>query len=141
MGIHPDDTVAGVLERDRRIINDPRVKLEVVGTPTEPSPVSSVTHPAYKAISDCVHGIFPGNAVAPGLFVAASDSKHFWDLTPQIYRFNPVTLHASETNMFHGFNEKIGVENHAKLVAFFRKFHVMQSSRTAVIEGELSQSK
>ena len=37
--------------------------------------------------------------VAPGLFIAASDSKHFWGVADQIFRFNPVTLHVSETSM------------------------------------------
>ena len=40
--------------------------------------------------------IFPHAAVAPGLFIAASDSKHFWNLAPQIYRFNPIQLTAEE---------------------------------------------
>jgi len=30
--------------------------------------------------------------------------------------------------MFHGLNERIGVENYAKLVAFFRSFHRRQAS-------------
>ena len=33
---------------------------------------------------------FLDRANEPGLFVAASDSKHFWNLAPQIYRFNPI---------------------------------------------------
>lgn len=68
-------------------------------------------------------------SVAPGLFVAASDSKHFWGLAKQIYRFNPITLHASETGMFHGDDERIGVDNYAQCVAFFRTFHVRSQAR------------
>ena len=32
--------------------------------------------------------------------------------------------------MFHGNDEKIGVENYAELCAFFRAFHVQSASRT-----------
>ena len=127
--IHPRDTVASTLAHDRRVIADDRVKIEVLQS-TEPAPVSSTAHPAFETLRQTVFAIFPHASVAPGLFVAASDSKHFWGLARQIYRFNPVTLHASETSMFHGNDEKIGVENYAELCAFFRAFHVQSASRT-----------
>ncbi len=77
--------------------------------------------------------IFPGVAVAPSLFVAASDSKHFWGLAKQIYRFSPATLHVSETQMFHGNDERISLLNYAQSVAFFRTFHVKAQRRAAVV--------
>ena len=80
--------------------------------------------PAPGATDPKVLEIFPHASVAPGLFVAASDSKHFWGLADNIYRFNPVTLHVSETSMFHGNDERIGVRNYAQTVAFYRAFHV-----------------
>ena len=94
--IHPHDTVASVLARDVQTINDPRVKVEVLWS-TEPAPVSSTDHPAFESICDTTRELFPGAAVAPGLFIAASDSKHFWGLAEQIYRFNPIALTAEET--------------------------------------------
>ena len=114
--------------RDERVINDPRVKVEVIHA-TEPSPVSSVDHPAFASLRHAVHDIFPGVAVAPGLFIAASDSKHFWGLAAQIYRFNPIALHVDQTKMFHGHSERIGVEAHAKNVAFMRTLHVRSQAR------------
>ena len=126
--IHPNDTVESVIARDRKTIGDCRVKIDPVWW-TEPSPVSSAVHPAYNAICACVHEIFPEAAIAPGLFVAASDSKHFWSLADQIYRFSPVTLREKELDMFHGIDERISVDNYARLVAFFRAFHVRQGSR------------
>jgi hypothetical protein len=63
--------------------------LQVLGA-VEPSRVSSTSHPAFASLRACVAAIFPHTPVAPALFIAASDSKHFWDLAPQIYRFNPV---------------------------------------------------
>ena len=185
--LHPRDSVASVRARDERVIDDRRVKVEVVQA-TEPSPVSSVDHPAFASLRHAVHEVFPGAAVAPlvgnavcpvgrrhplcppdgieerslsaqklaprsppqasgrpkvrprstftrqvapGLFVAASDSKHFWGLAPQIYRFNPIALHVDDTKMFHGFNERIGVEAHARNVAFMRTFHVRSQARAA----------
>jgi carboxypeptidase PM20D1 len=166
--IHPRDCVASCLKHIQKTIRDPRVHVEVMSC-TEPSAISSSAHPAFKHTADSVLEIWPDVAVAPGLFVAASDSKHFWGQAEQIYRyrtptacvlqipaccttavrscikkqskltpvnplnpsfplcrFNPITIKNEETNMFHGCNERIGVDNYAKLVAFYRTFHLRQ---------------
>mmetsp|Transcript_35938 Transcript_35938/g.94523 ORF Transcript_35938/g.94523 Transcript_35938/m.94523 type:complete len:197 (+) Transcript_35938:490-1080(+) len=128
--VHPSDTIASVIARDHATINDPRVKIEVEGEyATEPSPVSSTEHPAYAAFVQCVQDVFPNVTPAPGLFVASSDSKHYWAVAEQIYRFNPIQLTAAETKMFHGFDERISVEGHAKSVAWFRAMHALQAQR------------
>jgi len=117
--IHPSDTIESVTNWDKSVVNDPRVQFEVLGHSIAPAPVSAPTHPAFGVIRDSIHRVFKGNcAVAPGLFVAASDSKHYWNLTPQIFRFNPICLRADEVGMFHGFNEKISIDNYAELVSF-----------------------
>jgi len=132
--IHPADTVASVVARDTRIINDPRVSVQVLqhkgeDLAREASPVSSIDHDAFRTLVECVKVIFPHATPAPGLFVAASDSKHFWGLASQIYRFNPIALTAEETSMFHGFNERISIEGHATSVAWFRELHVRSNQR------------
>lgn len=71
----------------------PPLRYRQVLSAVEPSRVSSTTHPAFASLQACVKAIFPQAVVAPALFIAASDSKHFWDLAPQIYRFNPVRCH------------------------------------------------
>ena len=68
--------------------------------------------------------------MAPSLFVAASDSKHFWAFCDHIYRFSPIGLHVTETAMFHGNDERLSVEGHAKSVAFYRALHRRCQRRT-----------
>ena len=70
-----------------------------------------------------------GVLFAPALMIGGTDSKHFLPIVNQAYRFNPILLHMSETNMFHGHNERIGVESYARLVAFFRTFHLRSQER------------
>ena len=67
-------------------------------------------------------------AVAPGLFVAASDSRHFLHLCEQVYRFNPIMIGAHETSMFHGINERVAVGTQARLVLFVRQL-VLKADR------------
>jgi len=117
--IHPRDTIDKVIAWDKKVIADDRVKVEVLGHCIEPAPMSSPSHPAFGVIRDSIHRVFKGAcSVAPGLFVAASDSKYYWNLTPQIFRFNPICLRSDEVNMFHGFNERIAIDNYCELVYF-----------------------
>ena len=115
----------------------------------QPSAVSSTDHDAFRDLRASTLEVFgshrrrgPGGrdevragskaagvAVAPALMVGGTDSKHFRHLVRQTYRFNPVTLHVSEVNMFHGDDERIGVENYAQLVAFLRTFHLRSQER------------
>lgn len=119
--VHVADDIDTVIAYNKRVINDDRVKIEVMGQYTPASFVSSDSHAAFKGIRDTVLQVFKGTcAVVPSMFIAASDSKHFWNVAPQIYRFSPVALHASETAMFHGFNEKISIKNYSQIVLVAR---------------------
>jgi len=118
--IHPNDTVSQVLEWDRQIVNDSRVKIRPI-EPLEPAPITASTTQAFKHISHAIYQTFDDIcSVVPGVFVANSDSKHYWNLTNQIYRFNPILLNKEEVKMFHGFNEKIGIVPYANLIFFWR---------------------
>jgi acetylornithine deacetylase/succinyl-diaminopimelate desuccinylase-like protein len=45
--------------------------------------------------------------VAPGLMVAATDSRHFTALSDHIFRFSPVRAKPEDLARFHGTNERI----------------------------------
>lgn len=53
----------------------------------------------------------------------------YWDLAPQIYRFNPISLDVEDTKRFHGIDERIGVTNYAEGVLFMRTFVKATDSR------------
>lgn len=149
--IHPRDTAEDVLLWDTKVVNDDRVRIEVYdrnpadGTHTSyslddprsaaaitpASPVSDPSHPAYQCLADSCRAIYPEAAVAPALFVANSDSRWFWDVTENIYRFNPIALHSTELPMFHGIDERIGIDNYLQVVQFFHKFVLDTDNRSA----------
>lgn len=124
--IHPNESVASVLQRDSDVIDDPRVALRAL-EPLEPAPVSSTQSPGYRLIETAVKTVFgpsgsPGNvdpAVAPGLMLGNTDTKHFWGHAQDIYRHCPTQLDGEGIRMFHGRDERIGVENLARIAAFY----------------------
>lgn len=68
-----------MLTHDERVINDPRVRIRLVDG-FEPAPVSSddPEHGPYRAMQRTIRQVFPDALVSPALFIANSDTRHYW---------------------------------------------------------------
>jgi carboxypeptidase PM20D1 len=119
--IHPSENVAEVLRRDAAVIDDARVELTARTGTVEPSPVSSHTCAAFHLIRAAVLDIYDRTIVAPGLLVGNTDTRHYWALAAQLYRHCPIELSKAETAMFHGVDERIGIDTLARLCAFYAR--------------------
>jgi len=118
-------TVEDVLEYDRKIINNPNVTLRVtISLP--PSPISDVNSFGFKLMEHTILQIFPDVFVAPGQMIANTDTRHFWDLSPNIFRFLPNYVNIEESNRFHGRDERISVKNYANAVEYY--YHLIRNS-------------
>jgi carboxypeptidase PM20D1 len=117
----PGDTVASVTEHVRQVVDDPRVKLlHLAGEPpAEPSAPSRVDSPNFVLMQETLAQVYPGAVVAPFVFVAATDSKHYAPLTKDIYRFSPILMDAQDVARLHSTNERIGVNNFARSIDFY----------------------
>jgi len=117
----PGDTVAGVKDYVRKIVDDPRIKLQPLPgePPAEPSPRSSPESPNFQLMQRTLAQVYPGAVVAPFVFVGGTDSKHYLALTRDVYRFAPMLLEEEDIGRMHGTNERIGVENFAHVIDFY----------------------
>lgn len=115
----PGDTVATVLEHVRQTVDEPRITVRALGTPWEPSPVSSPDAPSFGALARTIRRVLPGVVVAPWLVVGATDSRHYAPLTGATYRFRPWHMGREDLARVHGTNERIGVEDYADCVRFY----------------------
>jgi carboxypeptidase PM20D1 len=117
----PGDTIASVTEHVRNVVDDPRVKLAPMAgePPAEPSPRSSVDSPNFKLMQKTLAEVYPEAVVAPFVFVAATDSKHYAPLTKDVYRFSPIVMDSEDVARLHGTNERIGVDNFAHSIDFY----------------------
>jgi carboxypeptidase PM20D1 len=119
--ILPGDTIASVTEHVRKVVDDPRVKIQPMPgePPVEASPRSSVNSPNFKLMQTTLAQVFPNAVVAPFVFVAATDSKHYAPLTQDIYRFAPMLMTSEDVGRIHGTNERIGVQIFGKMIDFY----------------------
>lgn len=117
----PGETQAGVIDYVRRAAANDSIAIEPRAGNTDPPPVTSTASPSYGALNRTIREIFPGVVVAPGLMVAATDSRHFTDVTDNIFRFSPVRANSEDLKRFHGTNERLSVENYADMIRFYRR--------------------
>ncbi|XP_019613896.1 PREDICTED: N-fatty-acyl-amino acid synthase/hydrolase PM20D1-like [Branchiostoma belcheri] len=118
--IHPSSSVEEVIEFDRKVINDPRVKFNVINN-MEPSPTSPYgkDSPTYMLLQKTIQQIYPDALVTPTFMVANTDTRHYWSLSSAIYRFNPYVMTPSDLPRFHGLNERISVQNYERVMNFY----------------------
>src|SRR4029078_5968984 len=76
---------------------------------------------SYRTLNRTIREIFPDAIVAPGLMVAATDSRHYVGITDTILRFTPGRANADHLKRFHGTNERLSIEGYADMIRFFRR--------------------
>jgi carboxypeptidase PM20D1 len=128
--IHPNDSIASVINHVRRVINEPRINIRTLDGYIEPSPVSNVDSKYYKMLRVTIRQIFKDVSVSPSLMIAATDARHYTHLTKNVYRFSPLRSEASDLDRVHGTNERISVTNYADMIRFF----IQMMRNTAVVK-------
>lgn len=117
--ILPGETMESVRKRICDVIADERVKIDVLGKAQDPSPVSDIGAPSYKTLERTIREVTPEAIVGPCLVLGATDSRYFYDITPNVYRFVPARFKKGEIKMIHGTNERLGVENFGEICRFY----------------------
>jgi carboxypeptidase PM20D1 len=105
--IHPRDTVDDVLQHVRRLVENEHVRVEAVGGGNPASPVADAASEGFRLVEEAVRAEFGRLVVAPGLLVAATDSRHYVQIADHAFRFNPMVVTQDEVAGFHGTNERI----------------------------------
>lgn len=116
--IHPNDTIDDVVEYVRRRINNDNINVKALDRARNPSPVSNTKAAPYKMLKQTIEESFSQILVSPALFIAASDARHFHDLTSNIYRFRPIRARHEDRSRLHGIDERISTENYLEMIRF-----------------------
>ena len=68
-----------------------------------------------------LHSVSPESdlVVAPYVTSGGTDARHYAVLTPNLYRFLPVTLTPELLASFHGNNERIPIDEYVRMVRFY----------------------
>lgn len=119
--LQPGDTEASVIDHVKRTIGNDAISIAPRDVNTEPPPVTSTRTDAYRALNRTIREVFPDVVVAPGLMLAATDSRHYAGIAQSIFRFSPVRAKAEDLLRFHGTNERLSIANYADMIRFYRR--------------------
>ncbi|MBI3701481.1 MAG: M20 family peptidase [Afipia sp.] len=115
----PGDTEASVLDHVRDAIANDKITVTPKPGNTDPPPVSRTDSESYRALNRTIREVFPDALVAPGLMVAATDSRNYIGVTDTIYRFTPVRATTEDLKRFHGTNERLSISNYGDMIRFY----------------------
>lgn len=123
-----------MLKRDRELIADESINVQVLGVAIEPHPISPYDNQAfgYQTIRTSIEQVFPNIAIIPGIMCAATDTRWYLNFTSNIYRFTPGYLSATNFSIVHGHDERISTDNYLQLVNFYH--HVILNSNKVQLE-------
>ncbi|KAN0055843.1 hypothetical protein ACTA71_011730 [Dictyostelium dimigraforme] len=121
----PGDTSNDIIEHVNRVINDDRVKISKISNVIEPAPVSSTTSKAFNLLQSTILQEFPDVVVAPTIMIANTDTRHYWNLTENIFRFCPMVLENNDLQRLHGIDERLTIKNYKQLVDFY--YHLLKN--------------
>lgn len=119
--ILPGEIKSDVLSRMRSVVKDSSVSVEFTNEDDASNPMdeSSSNGSAYSKIKNTVNKVYPEAIVSPFLVTATTDSRHYKDITDNIYRFVPMVLTSEDLKKIHGLNESISIENYTLIINFF----------------------
>ncbi|MGO9061932.1 MAG: M20/M25/M40 family metallo-hydrolase [Candidatus Binataceae bacterium] len=99
------------LDQINKLIDDPRITVEVMQRPEGGNSPSPTNGPAWDAINEVVREDFPGALVVPSLMAGATDSRFLREKGVPSYGFVPIILDRDESRRVHGVDERLSMEN------------------------------
>jgi Gly-Xaa carboxypeptidase len=94
------------------------IRLSDFNEPLEPSPISPYDSNSYKIFSGTSKSVFGEDViVAPSLMTGNTDTKFYWNLSRNIYRFSPVREGGRVGA--HTVDERMGMKEHVEGVRFY----------------------
>jgi carboxypeptidase PM20D1 len=117
--IYPGDTIEGVVEHVRRVVDDERIQL----TPTtKQRPASLFTRldtPAWKFLRETIAAHFPEAIPVPFLIPGGTDARHYRGMSDGVFGFVPVRLETGDLRRAHGNDERIPIDSIAGAIGFY----------------------
>jgi carboxypeptidase PM20D1 len=114
----PGDNAEWVIDRVKKVIDDERVTVSRWGFESVASLESSTSDSAWTLLDRSIRQGYPGSVVAPYLVVAATDSRHFRELSANVYRFAAMRADTSDAARVHGTNERVSIDGYLEGIRF-----------------------
>lgn len=115
------DSVDSTLEHIKKVNPKTNFEMEIV-LAEEPSGISTIDAEPYKVVSNIINEMYPEAIVVPYLMAGGTDSRKYFGLCKNIYRFSSVILTKKDYATIHSNNERISFQNLSNMIKFYIKF-------------------
>lgn len=115
----PGDTAEKVIARLQKVINDNRITVTTLKNSKEPDKVSPINCETFNLLNKTIRECFENTYVAPTFVTGATDSYHYSEVSPNVYRFAPYQMTSEDLVRLHGDNERIAIENYKAMINFY----------------------
>lgn len=113
----PGDTPELIIERIKRIIDNPDISV-TGGSWEQPPAPGSLDGIGYRHLVGALEAVYPDVVVMPSLVSGATDTRHYVGLADDMYRFHAMTMSMDQTTGVHGSDERLSVASFRGMVAF-----------------------
>jgi len=117
----PGDTTDSMVAHVNEVVKNSAIKVEKLPGYSEPSKVAATSASGFRLINKTLRQLHPDVIVAPGLMIAATDSRWFDGVADNVYKFSPVRAKDDDLKRFHGTNERISIDNYVELIQFYHQ--------------------
>ena len=118
--IHPRDSIESLIAHTHEMIDNDAIDVTIRGGfGREPSAVSNRDAQGFQDLETTFRQVFGDIIVVAGLTVAATDSRHYAQISDDSYRINPFIFTGEDIKRLHGRDERISVAGMAKAVQFY----------------------
>jgi carboxypeptidase PM20D1 len=114
------DSVESAMSHIKRVVGDKNFSYRVVES-REASPISSTNQAGWEKVRRAISGNWPEVIVSPYLMLAATDSRHFCDISDCVLRFSPMPLSDDDLSRIHGNDERIAISQLVACIDFYRR--------------------
>lgn len=118
--IMPLETIDKVILRVKELVKEYNVTVRECEH-YNPSEISDSNTHEFRAISSVLRDINSDIIVSPYLTVGITDSRHYQQISDNIYRFSPIEINPDSLESIHGINERISIEDYRRVVEYFYK--------------------
>jgi len=106
----PGASIHAVVERLRRVVNDPDVEIEVTDSGDD-APASDFTSPMFTALAQSAKALDPSLAVVPYMSTGATDSARLRAWGIQAFGILPFPMDQGDEDRMHGNDERVPLES------------------------------
>jgi carboxypeptidase PM20D1 len=96
--------------------------IQALPSSADPSPTSATDSPAFFKLERLIKEFYPCAIVTPYLMMGGTDSRKYYGVCNNIYRFTPILVTSEERLLAHNTDERISIENYTRMIAFFARF-------------------